>query len=209
MLYIVLMDCQRDVMSMANFEWRIKGVVEIEDRNSHLMPAERYVLYFKIFGLLFLVGLFGYNFKVFSKNITAEYTETNYAFLIVVAAVALKLISIIMDIVETYIYSGDGTELPGLNLMSKSTDLVSGYLGQLLTIYLAAGWTIVFSNIDDMELFLPITIAIGILKVIILGLGRLIKIEHYHYHVFDGYVGAIISAVQSGLFIYFIFLIRQ
>ena len=159
------------------------------------MPAERYVLYVKIFALALLVALAGANFRLLANNLAAEYTETNYAFLIVVAAAGLKLVSLVMDVLETYVYSTDGYELPGLNLMSKSTDLVSGYLGQLLAVYLAAGWTIVFSHIDDMELFLPITIAVGILKVIAIGLGRLIKQEHYHYHVFDGYVGAVVSLV--------------
>jgi hypothetical protein len=131
--------------------------------------------------------------------------ETNYAYIIVNTCLLLKLISLLMDLVDIYLFSQDGLGFTFLTFMSQVCNHISQYLLIVLLVFMAKGWTLVFDDISEFELFLPISVVIGIFKVIIIGLGKLEDNSPFFFHRYDSFVGWIVVAVNLGMWLYFMY----
>jgi len=70
-------------------------------------------------------------------------------------------------------------------------------------IFLAHGWTITVNSIEDFDLFLPISIMLGIFQIVIIGLGRLVDNTENFMHRYDHFVGWILVVFNVGMYIYF------
>lgn len=209
MLYFTLMDCDMEVRTQSRGEWNLILDLKLANDNSHLTPMDYYIYIYKII-LLLVMGLLGAKYaKPVYQEIRKEHFETNYAFVTMAAGFLIKVVSIMLDVLETRIYSTDGTDSPVINFFAKATDLVSGYILACLILFLANGWTIFFSRIDDMELFLPISIALGIMKVLVLGLMSLVRTDQNHFHSYTGVMGIFVTVLHICLFVYYWFLLDQ
>ena len=69
---------------------------------------------------------------------------------------------------------------------------------------LAKGWTINFESLDDLELFMPLAILIGIFKVLIIGLGKMEDNSAMFFHRYDSFIGWILVAFNFVLYVYFL-----
>lgn len=209
MLYFALMDCDMEVRTQSRGEWNLIIDLKLANDNSHLTPMDYYIYIYKILLLLIMGGLGIKYAKPVYQEIRKEHFETNYALVTLAAGFTIKVLSIMLDVLETRIYSTDGTESPVINFFAKATDLVSGYVLACLILFLGNGWTIFFSRIDDMELFLPISIALGIMKVLVLGLMTLVRTDQNHFHSYTGVMGIFVTILHVGLFVYYWFLLDQ
>ena len=76
-----------------------------------------------------------------------------------------------------------------------------------LLILIATGWSITFTDVEDMDLYIPLAILVGLMHMIIVGLGRLTEEDPYRYHDYDSWAGIVISVLKlcfAGLFFFFI-----
>lgn len=206
-VYYVFFDCEEEIKRKTQYEWRLKFEFDVPQTDGYLNHAEVIAYNIKVLSLLAVIGVLAYKFKHIKKEIYNEYCDTNYAFMIIVFGVLFKLVSLIIDILELHMLKVQGTESPVVHFFAKGTELLSSYLIMLLILFLANGWTIFFQKLDDMELFLPISIALGVLKLIMVGLSRLVKEDQHFFHAFDGWVGLVMIIFNTALFAYYLFLI--
>src|SRR3990167_3853172 len=209
LLYFALMDCDMEVRKQSRNEWNLILDLKLSNDNSHLTPMDSFIYVYKILSLLLMAALAVKYAKPVMAELKKEHFETNYALMTLAAGFLIKVMSILLDVIETRLYSVDGVESPVINFFAKATDLISGYILACLILFLANGWTIFFSRLDDMELFLPIAIALGIMKVLVLGLMSLVRTDQNHFHSYTGVLGIFVTILHIGLFIYYWFLIDQ
>ena len=206
-LYFVLFDCQEEIKRKSQHDWKIKFEFDVPQKEGYLNQAEVLTYYCKLLSLIVVIGFLSYKFKAIKKEIYNEYCDTNYAFMIVVFGVLFKLVSLLIDILELYLLKIEGTESPVIHFLGKATEMASNYLIMLLILFLANGWTIFFQRLDDMELFLPIGVALGVLKLIMIGLSRLVKEDQHFFHAYDGWVGFVMIIFNAILFSYYSYLL--
>lgn len=209
MLYFVLFDCDGDVRRSSEGDWDLRVQLKLAAQGGHFDDSENMVFYCRLFFLLLLGGIGAYLVPRIRNNMQSDALEINYAFFQVYVSLLLKVFGLLLDIMQSSLSQADGEDWAVLNFLAKVTEMIGSYLSLLLILYLAAGWTVFFNNIDDMELFLPLTIAIGLFKIIILGIERIVKQEQHHYHVFDGIVGGGISVLHLVFLGYYLYLVQQ
>lgn len=90
------------------------------------------------------------------------------------------------------------------NFLSQSCNYGSQYILTCALIFIAHGWTIHFQSIEDFDLFLPVSIMLGVFQIVIIGLGRLADNEENILHRYDNFVGWILVCFTIGLYIYFV-----
>lgn len=206
-VHFVLFDCNEEIKRKTQYEWKIKIEIDVPQTYGYLNHAEIITYNIKLFSILIVVAILGFKFKDIKREIYSEYCDTNYAFMIIVFGVLFKLVSLLIDVLELYLLQVQGTESPVIHFFAKATEMVSSYLIMLLLLFLANGWTIFFQKLDDMELFLPISVALGVLKLIMVGLSRLVKEDQHFFHAFDGWVGFVLILFNAILFSYYAYLI--
>lgn len=95
-------------------------------------------------------------------------------------ALISNAISFPFEFLHLWIFSKNGKGIEFLNFMSQSFNYLSWYILCITLIFLAHGWTINVDSIEDFDLFLPISIMLGIFQIVIIGIGRLIDAnEHF------------------------------
>lgn len=130
--------------------------------------------------------------------------DANYVFLVIHSSMALKVISFVFELIDLFIFKSRGEGVEFLNFLGQASNYLSQYLICCILIFVAHGWTLYIDDIDDFEFFLPISILIGIFKVIIIGVGRVSENEIEFNHRYDSFVGILLSVFQIGMFVYFI-----
>ena len=209
-IYFVVFDCGEMVKRHTSADWKLVFTFDVRHGGgSYLHGMDVWVCRFKIAGLLFLVVFFVVYMRQIKREFMNEYSDTNYAFMIVAFASAIRVIAIVIDIIEIYCLKLSGDESPIIHFFAKTFEIFSAYLIQLTMLFLAHGWTITFSKIEDMELFLPLSIALGVLKLILVGMGRLVKLDQHHFHAFDGFVGMIMCFFNVTMLLYYFYQVYQ
>ena len=209
LIFFYIMDCDNNVSRSTPSGWKLYVTFDIPEKDGYLNLGEWYVYWFKILGMITLIVFFSFYYKPILREFSNEYSDTNYAFLIVTFGIIFRLVSIIIDLVELHVLSSYGEESPVIHFFAKAFEVLSGYLVLLTMLFIAHGWTITFSKIEDMELFLPLSIALGVLKLILVGMGRLVKLDQHHFHAFDGFVGMIMCFFNVTMLLYYFYQIYQ
>lgn len=204
-VYLVVFACKltpRYPSTKAKFHF----LLELRNQGTHFSAGDETMM--EIYGVFAIVFACVFTFMVknfYIEMIKKSSNETNYAYIIVNACVLLKLISLLMDLVDIYLFSQDGLGFAFLTFLSQVCNHISQYILVVLLVFLAKGWTLIFDDISEFELFLPISVVVGIFKVIIIGLGKLEDNSPFFFHRYDSFVGWIITAVNVSMWVYFIY----
>ena len=59
-------------------------------------------------------------------------------------------------------------------------------------------------ELEDLEVYIPLAVLVGIVHMIIIGLGKLTDDAHSKYHQYDGWVGIVMFLIRLGLYGYFL-----
>jgi hypothetical protein len=102
---------------------------------------------------------------------------------------AVKLLGFLFELIDLLVQSRTGHELEVINFLGQACSYGSSYVLSCVLIFVAHGWTIKFSDIDNFEFFLPISILIGIFKFVLLGIGRIDRHDVDINHRYDSAIG--------------------
>lgn len=79
----------------------------------------------------------------------------------------------------------------------------------IIFILISWGWTINYTELENFDIYIPLAVLIGIIHMMIIGLSKLTDDESHKFHQYGGFVGWIIVVLRLGMFIYFLFGIRD
>lgn len=170
---------------------------------SQFGKGDQLIYDFKRWSVLLFVLLAAYYSRAFYREMNKDYAETNFAFLTVCMAIPLKVSCLLFEWIALAIFSIDGTSNHYLDFLAQTLNVVTGYLLTLVVLFLGAGWTVFFTHIEDMPILLPVAIAVGILKVFVLGISKLVRNEALHFHPYDTFVGFAFSLTNLACFAYY------
>lgn len=176
---------------------------------SQFGKGDQIIYDFKRWSVLAFVLLGAYYSRKFVREMSKDYAETNFAFTTVCVCIPLKVSGLLFEWVGLAIFSIDGSSNLLVEFLAQSLNVVTGYMLTLVVIFLGAGWTITFPRIDDMPVLLPVAIAVGILKLFVLGISKLVHNPVHHFHPYDTFVGAAFTAANLGLFLYYCLTVRS
>jgi hypothetical protein len=74
---------------------------------------------------------------------------------------------------------------------------------------LSWGWTVIFKELNDPDVYFPLCILIGLMNVVFTGLNRLDDDSHFRYHEYDGWISFAIILVRISYFVYFKFMVEE
>ena len=210
-MVVVLSSCEGNIMdTRRKNKNRIEITLDLQNSygnsSSHYFNAgEEKIIYCHFFFFVIFLVLLMSEWRTFKYEYDREGDDdTNYPFMVIYISLIIKNFSLVLELIDLMIMFKYGSSIQFLNFMAQAINYISQYFLTIIYIFLAHGWTTEFTSIDEFELSMPILILIGILKVIIIGLGKVTQNDVEVYHKYDGVVFYLLIAFHLGLFILFI-----
>jgi len=137
-------------------------------------------------------------------------TEETFDFptLVLDIAIFCETFSIFFEWLHLLIYAENGVGSFVLDLLSQAFGTFSQFTMTLLLILIASGWSIDFHRFDELDLYLPLTIMVGIFHIVIVGVGRINDEDPTKFHDYENIPGYIIMSfimIFYALFAYFVY----
>ena len=79
----------------------------------------------------------------------------------------------------------------------------------IIFIVISWGWTILYNELEDLELYIPVGLLVAIIEVVIVGLGKITDDSHAKYHQYDGWAGIFVIFIRIGFYIYFMYMLSD
>ena len=204
--FFVLADCEKTLTKYLTSGNKLKWEMEMTNSDgSQFSEEENGVLGPLVVIFLLLVVFFGNNFVKLYKFYNHE-EGMDYPTLILLIALMCELFALGCEVIHLWSYSGDGKGLWLFNFGNQGWSILSQFIITCLLLLIAYGWSIKFIEFEDMDIFLPIGILLGVLHLMIVGLGRITDNEHYHFHDYESWAGIVIIILRMIMYGFFVYL---
>jgi len=207
--YFFLTDCNGHVKpySVANQKISLEITILNSD-GSHFSEEENGITLWYFIELLILLGFFGANSMRFYRFYRTEETW-DLPFLILTIAIFFESMSIFFEWVHMVIYAGNGTGAFVMDVLSQAFGVFAQFIITVLLILIASGWSIDFFKIEELDLYLPMVIMVGIFHVVIVGVGRVNDEDPMKFHDYESIPGWIIMFFRVIFFAVFAYFINK
>ena len=206
--FFVLSDCEKNVSPFIvgnRLRWEIEA---LNSDGSHFSEDESGMIFPLFVNMLIIAGFFVSNSIKFYKFYNKE-EGADYPTLITTIALFIEFLSLACEILHLWIYSYNGKGSAFFNFSNHVLSITSQFLITCLLLLIAYGWSINFLEFEDMDVFIPLGVLLGIMHIVIIGVGKIIDNEHYKYHDYENWAGVVIIVVRLLLYIFWIYLFVQ
>ena len=124
-------------------------------------------------------------------------------------AIACQFCGLCSEILHLWVYSYNGKGIVVFDFFFQALTVVSCLIITILFIIMASGWTLKYRDFPDADVYIPIALLIALLNLMIVGLGRITDDSYYKYSDYEGIPGYLVVAIRLGLWIWFLYLIKQ
>lgn len=109
-------------------------------------------------------------------------------------------------------YSSNGRGIPFFDIVSLICQMLSEITFSSLLMMIAYGWTINFQNLDidnNLDIYLPVGSVVIIVHLTLAAMTYIDIDAHHKYHDYSGVQGWVLILLKMGLFLYYLYLIRD
>ncbi|CAD8127044.1 unnamed protein product [Paramecium sonneborni] len=207
----VLNNCQHTidkVIRLNNKNTKLEITVWFYDEGGKEFSLEEEGI-FSVVTILTVFTIIGfiYNYSIFKSELK-KYGEWDYAFLFVLIVIGLEATQNLFNFMHLVVYNINGKGMSAFSTISEIIQVVDNYLLMVLLILFAWGWSIEFFDMEDWDIYIPLAFLIAFAQALIVGLGRLVS-KQTDYHIYESWVGYIISLIYISLAIYFYYYTNQ
>jgi len=206
--FFVLSDCEKSLSPFIignRLRWEIEA---LNSDGSHFSEDESGMILPLFVNMLVIAAFFVSNSIKFYKFYNRE-EGGDYPTLITTVALFIEFLSLLCEILHLWIYSYNGKGSAFFNFSNHVLSITSQFLITCLLLLIAYGWSINFLEFEDMDVFIPLGILLGIMHIVIIGVGKIIDNEHYKYHDYENWAGVVIIVVRLLLYVFWIYLFVQ
>lgn len=126
--------------------------------------------------------------------------ELDWAYLFLILSNFLQFWSVLFTFINYWMYSKDGKGLYFFQFIAQSSSVFSQYIMTCLLVLIASGWTILHMDLWSFEIFLPVSIMIGVFKFMIVILSQVSSDDSSKFHEYDNWAGWVIFFIQIGFY---------
>ena len=157
--------------------------------------------------LIFLIALSGNIFRLVRKFQKTDDLESNL--LILNIAIACQLSGIFFVVIHFWIYAYNGKGFVVFDVFYQALEVLSSVMVTILLILIASGWTLKYRNFPDADVYIPISLFVVILNLMIVGLGRITEDSYYKHSDYEGIPGFFLIVMRIALWLWFLYLIQE
>lgn len=201
--YFSISNCEIDQRYKLRIEMRF-----VNADGSEFSAEEAGLDYVYLFLLIiFFIALSGNLTRLIKKFKKTEDVETNLLMLNI--SIACTFTGILFEMIHIWVYAYNGKGVVVLDVFYQIFEVLSSILISILLIIIASGWTLKYKDFPDADIYVPISLFVVVLNLMIVGLGRITEDSYYKNSDYEGLPGYCIVGMRILLWIWFVYLIRE
>jgi hypothetical protein len=201
--YFAISNCELSERYKLRIEMKI-----INSDGSEFSAEEAYLEYiYLVLLIVSLVGLSGNMHRLISKFKQTDDLENNL--LILNISIACTFIGILFEVIHIWVYAYNGKGVVVLDVFYQVFEVLSSILISILLIIIASGWTLKFKEFPDADIYVPISLFVVVLNLMIVGLGRITEDTYYKNSDYESLPGYCLVVMRVILWAWFVYLVRD
>mmetsp|Transcript_118667 Transcript_118667/g.369706 ORF Transcript_118667/g.369706 Transcript_118667/m.369706 type:complete len:436 (+) Transcript_118667:158-1465(+) len=148
------------------------------------------------------------------------YAQRSYAFFLSAGSVhpviwTLSAVLILQYIAQTlhtghlFLYSSNGSGCQALEVLSEIAFVISQIVQTCLFILIALGYTLVQNNLGDLDMVVPLYLAVGIIHVVLVLVTKVQDEASHRFHDNEGPTGWMLLVFRLALYFWFLWGVRS
>ena len=144
--------------------------------------------------MIFLVGLSGNIIRLIKKFNKTDNFESNL--LVLNIAIGCQFLGLFCEVLHLWVYSYNGRGLVVLDVFYQGLEVLASVIITILLIIIASGWTLKYKDFPDADIYIPISLFVVIINLMIVGLGRITDDSYYKNSDYEGIPGYFLIIVR-------------
>lgn len=200
MLYFVLHDCD---IALQNFSHRISVEFRALQSNGSQFSIEMQGMLLVNFLCLALVAVHTLHVLTLTRAFFRSADSVHPVIWVLLVAMAIQYVGHAAHTFHLWRYWYDGVGVKVLEVASELLFALSQVMLSTLLIIIALGYTLLQSNIGELDLMIPVGFMVAVVHLILVGLGKVKDDSAYKFHDNEGPVGWILLILRVLLYFWF------
>ena len=157
--------------------------------------------------VIYFFALSGNLLRLIRKFNQTDDLELNL--LVLNISIGCQYTAILCEVIHVWAYAYNGYGVVFLDVFYQAFEVLSSIIITILLIVIASGWTLKYKDFPDAEIYLPISLFVIVLNLMIVGVGRLTEDFYYKNSDYEGIPGYVLVFIRIALWIWFVYLIKD
>jgi len=203
--YFGIDDCKDNFNLLTRFRFEFKATQADGSEFSVEQTYMGYILFVEVaLAIFFLV-----HYWKLCKKFYASAGSLHPVIWTLSIGIILQFIALCFNFIHIYSYSGNGHGIRAIDIIAEILSTVSHVLLTSLLILLALGYTLLQSNLGQLDIVIPIVFIVCIVHVLLVGFGKIKDDASYKFHENEGIIGWIILTVRLTLYVWFLWAVNS
>lgn len=198
--YFAMQDCTHNLQNFTHrfrFEFRA-----LQPDGTHNSVELQWMFVINLAAFLVFNGFF-YRFRVQCKAFARSADSLHPVIWCLLVSMIFQYAAQGFMTLDLYFYFGNGMGSKPLNVIGEIFFMLAQVIQSTLLIVIAMGYTLLQSEIGDLDLMIPVAFMMAILHIMVVGFGKIQDEASYKYHEFEGIVGIVICVFRLLLYLWF------
>lgn len=129
--------------------------------------------------------------------------------LVLSLAIFAQFSAIFFEVIHLWIYVYNGSGFLVFDVFHQSLQVISEIIITVMFILIASGWTLKYKSFPDADIYIPISMLVISINLVIIGLGRLADDSYHKYSDFEGISAFLLVAFRIASWGWFIYLVKD
>lgn len=157
--------------------------------------------------LVYLLALSGNILRLVKKFQQTEDLEMNL--LVLNVAIGCQYTGILCEVIHIWVYAYNGYGIVVFDVFYQVLEVLSSIIVTILLIIIASGWTLKFKDFPDADIYIPISLFVVILNLMVVGVGRITEDSYNKFSDYEGVPGYFLVTFRVLLWAWFVYLIKD
>jgi len=137
-------------------------------------------------------------YRVFKKQ-----DEVDLKLLALNISISSQFMSIFFKSLHFWIFSYNGQGFAFFDFMADALEVISHLMLSILFILIASGWVIKYRDFPEPDVYIPIVLAVSLINLMIVGLGRITDDAYNKFSDFETIPGYFVILIRILLWFWF------
>ena len=181
--YFAISNCDLKDRQKLRIEMRI-----LNSDGSEFSAEENGMQYvFPIIMFIYFGALSGNIVRLVRRFQRTDDLETNL--LVLNIAIGCQYLGIVCEVLHIWVYSYNGYGIVVFDVFYQALEVLSSMIVTILLIIIASGWTLKFRDFPDADIYIPISLFVVVLNLMVVGVGRITEDSYNKFSDYEGVPG--------------------